>query len=75
MKTLIIVAVLLVVTVTLGFTFKTPTAQQWEYRFAGSMTENKANELGAQGWELVTVDSKPMMGGGAIGNYVFKRPK
>lgn len=75
MKTILVIAASLVLVVVLGFTFKSPSPTVWEYKFSDRMSESRANELGSQGWEIVTVDSKPMMGGGAIGTYVFKRPK
>lgn len=75
MKTLLIVAVLLVVAVTLGFTFKRPVPQSWEYHLEYKLDERKANQLGAEGWELVAGSSNP---GGLANNiiiWVFKRPK
>lgn len=48
---------------------------QWEYKFEYATREKKANELGAQGWELVAVSS---LGSGPTSNvaeYVFKRAK
>jgi hypothetical protein len=38
---------------------------QWEYRIEASLSQDKLNKLGADGWELIT--------GGPT--YFFKRPK
>jgi hypothetical protein len=42
----------------------------WEYKFEYSINEKKANELGAQGWELAGMTQN-----GALTAYVFKRQK
>ena len=53
-----------------------PQSQKaYEYKFEYKMNEKKANDLGAQGWELVTVGTSAT---GALINtqeYIFKRPK
>ena len=42
----------------------------WEYRVVSETDKISLNELGAQGWELVTVEM-----GGAQEVYYFKRTK
>jgi len=51
-----------------------PVPQTWEYKLEYKMNEKKANELGAQGWELAAISSG---GGGSsiTDGYMFKRPK
>ena len=45
-------------------------AQKWEYKFSHSINEKEANDLGDQGWELVSSEhSKNEM------EYIFKREK
>jgi hypothetical protein len=44
---------------------------QWEYKVESIPTEKKLNELGAQGWELVAVESSDRAGR----NCYFKRAK
>lgn len=63
-----------------GWTQTKPAHAQWEYKTAefalNSSTEQKLNELGAQGWELVSTQARSFSGG--TGNqiiYHFKRPK
>lgn len=73
MKNKLLLLILLLAVLTLGARFSTPT---YEYKFETSISEKKANELGAQGWELVAVDSRS--GGGtvvSITTFVFKRAK
>lgn len=36
--------------------FSAPTPVSYEYKFEYKCTEKKANELGSQGWELVSMD-------------------
>lgn len=70
---LLLIAVLVLAFLTIGARF-TPTT--YEYKFETSISEKKANELGAEGWELVGFDSRS--GGGTvvhITTFVFKRPK
>lgn len=76
MKILIAVAALVAVTVTLGFTFKRPVPQTWEYKLEFKMDEQKANRLGAEGWELAAIESTSTAGiAKNVPTYVFKRPK
>lgn len=50
--------------------------QQWEYKLEFKMSEKKANELGAQGWELAAIESTSTAGiGNNVPVYVFKRQK
>ena len=47
----------------------------WEYKFQYNVSEKKANDLGEQGWELVTIGA---LGSGLTSNvetFVFKRQK
>lgn len=74
MKTLLIALALLLSVAALGFSYQSPRTQ-FEYRFVVPCDEKKANSLAADGWELVTVESKPMVGAGAISTFIFKRPK
>jgi hypothetical protein len=47
-------------------------ATMWEYKVVrltgGTLTEEALNNLGAQGWELVTFTERD-------NSYIFKRPK
>ncbi|WP_160050764.1 hypothetical protein [Nocardiopsis sp. FR4] len=49
--------------------------QMWEYMVVEKMydPQKKLNELGAQGWELVGIDSTPTAKIGS--RYVLKRPR
>lgn len=58
--------------------FKTEAAQNnkvWEYKFEFSANEKKANDLGAQGWELVAIQSTGAGLGNNVPTYVYKREK
>jgi hypothetical protein len=46
---------------------------KWQYLtvFAGHMSDERLNEIGAQGWELAYIFSWDEHGGGA--NWLFKR--
>lgn len=72
MKRLTIIAVLLL-TVIVATAGSYPQPQQWEYKFEYSMRESKANELGKEGWELVSISLTS--GGSSVREYAFKRPK
>lgn len=48
----------------------TPAKVTWEYKVVSETEKISLNELGAQGWELVTVEM-----GGAQEVYYFKRMK
>ena len=47
-----------------------PTRVAWEYKIVNESDKVSLNDLGAQGWELVTVEM-----GGAQEVYYFKRAK
>jgi hypothetical protein len=59
-----------------GWTLQTKTV--WEYKVVNSnkgTPPKELNELGAEGWELVTVRD-PIFGGNSLNaEYIFKRPK
>ena len=71
---LLLVAILIVTILCAGFVFQNSTKpSQYEYKFEYAASEKKANELAAQGWELVAIESP-----GAnhpVATYVFKRAK
>lgn len=53
-----------------------PAAETWEYKIEYKISEKKANELGAQGWELAAIESPSAAGiGNNVPTYVFKRSK
>lgn len=48
----------------------------WEYKFEYGLNQKKANDLGAQGWELAAIESTSNAGmGNNVPVYVFKRAK
>jgi hypothetical protein len=49
---------------------QSPSRAVWEYKIVNESDKVSLNELGAQGWELVTVEM-----GGAQEVYYFKRAK
>ena len=49
--------------------------QSFEYKIEYKLSEKKANELGAQGWELVAMGSTGSGSSSNIIEYVFKRAK
>lgn len=70
---LIIVAVVLLASI--GATSH-PQRPVWEYKLEYKMNEKKANELGAQGWELAAIESSSSAGPGSnVPTYVFKRAR
>ena len=53
-----------------------PNLVIWEYKFEFQCTEKKANQLGAEGWELVAIQPPSNVGiSNNISTYVFKRAK
>lgn len=48
--------------------------QTWEYKFQFQCDEKKANNLAAEGWELVNMTSSGVGMATAV-NCAFKRPK
>lgn len=75
MKTVITVAllsILLFVTIAAS----QPQRSTWEYKLEYKMSERKANELGAQGWELAGIESASGTGlAGNVPTYIFKRQR
>ena len=70
MKKLITLAALcLLALASFGFT-QTAAPRQWEYKQIQDF--RNANALGAEGWELVAVETYPGAGGRG---YLFKRQK
>lgn len=65
---------LLTLALVIGILFTTAWAQQprtqWEYKVEWNGNEKKANTLGAEGWELIAVDTHVN-----VQSYVFKRAK
>lgn len=71
----ILLALLLVLSV-LSLSAIPQQPKQWEYKFEYTVNEKKANELGAQGWELTAIESTSGAGlGRNVPTYVFKRAK
>lgn len=81
--TVIVAAVLFGVVGWTGYGQKTQQqrAPRWDYKVVyvpgvRSMSEQTLNELGAQGWELVTFQALNNEGGTiGAGNYFFKRAR
>lgn len=65
-----LVAAVLLLLCVVGFQAARP---QYEYKFEHSPSENKTNDLAAQGWELVAIESAGA--GRIVPTYVFKRAK
>lgn len=74
MKTLLLIAVLLL-TVIVATAGNYPQQKTWEYKIEFNIREKKANELGAQGWELVAVGSAGSGPTSNVTEYVFKRAR
>lgn len=80
MKNKIYIALLALV---LGFYFvnsksqAAPSPATWEYKLVDSPSEKKCNELGAEGWELVTITTKGGSSSMSMTSplYAFKRAK
>lgn len=68
-KTLLALALILSI-LSISAATQQPKPQQWEYKFEWNIKEKKANELGAQGWELVSVNTITN-----VQEYAFKRAK
>jgi hypothetical protein len=62
------ITIALAVLALLSLAFVRPAPTQWEYK--DSIDFRKANQLGAEGWELAAVDC-----GNAVCRYLYKRPK
>ena len=58
---------------------QTSTVQKWEYTVLNkglvSVSEDKMNKAGNEGWELVAVETQQVNGQTTQVRYVFKRPK
>ena len=53
-----------------------PTTRIWEYRSEYNLNDEKLNELGAQGWELVsTAANCPKDSSSCYTNFYLKRAK
>jgi hypothetical protein len=68
---LLLTALLLVCLVGVGFQIR--PAQKWQYKVEHSPAENKINQLGEDGWELVAIQSPSQ--NILVSTYVFKRAK
>lgn len=64
------ILITLVLTIGLLFTVAAQPRTAWEYKVEWNASEKKANELGAQGWELIAVDTHSN-----VQSFVFKRAK
>lgn len=55
------------------------TLQKWEYKSVDkswvTVSEDKMNKLGNEGWELVAIETQEVSGQTTQVRYVFKRPK
>lgn len=76
MKNKILLAVLSAVCL-LTLAFQIRTAQKWEYKveYHGTISERKLNELGAEGWELVSTEISIKNGDSNVTSFYFKRYK
>jgi len=71
MRILLIVCLILAL-LTIGASKPSAPASAWEYKFEYKCTEKKANELAANGWELVAMSEGST---GIFSVCAFKRPK
>lgn len=69
----LLVLLLVASTFTVGLSFQAQPPPGYEYKFESAPTEKKANALGAEGWELVAIESQGQ--GRIVPTYVFKRRK
>ena len=69
---LLVITLLAVVFISVAWS---QSKSQWEYKFEYGISEKKANELGAQGWELCTASSAGSGIASNVETFVFKRPK
>jgi hypothetical protein len=72
-KQIILTLILVLSILSISSATQQPKAQQWEYKFDYKCRESKANELAAQGWELVAISES----GGMVSlqTCAFRRPK
>jgi hypothetical protein len=75
MKNKPFILALLVIAVLLFAGFAQTSKPQYEYKFENNISEQKANELGAQGWELVAAPTVISGGMHNVVAYVFKRAR
>lgn len=76
MKTKITLALLILVLLFNVAASQAPQRVTWEYKLEYGITPKKANELGAQGWELAAIESTSNAGiANNVPVYVFKRAK
>ena len=74
MRTKLLVVALLLCCVVLGLGARfQPENKQWEYRTEDLFTVERANQLGQQGWELVT--TVPTSNVPYHVRYIFKRAR
>jgi hypothetical protein len=66
----LILSILLIVGWTVYGQRSTPQRPVWEYKIANNLSDQQLNELGSQGWEMVTAT----VGGGNY-TFYFKRAK
>jgi hypothetical protein len=68
-RNILVALVLLAVFLLGGFTFAQTIKQQWEYKVENGVAEKRFNDLGSQGWELVSCGQF----NGGMPYCVFKR--
>lgn len=74
MKTkILIIAIILSTLFVTAWTVQNAPQKIFEYKYEDKPSEKKANDLGADGWELVAIQSATSNNYSAI--YVFKREK
>jgi len=73
MKTLILFLVLCLTLLSISAIAQ--PQKTWEYKFEYNVSEKKANELGQQGWELVTIGAPGSGPTSNVETFVFKRQK
>lgn len=66
-KRITLVALLLVSLLCVGFARQSRPQIQWEYKIEKDADEKRLNQLGAEGWELVTLDR----GTGSLSRSMF----
>lgn len=74
MKRILLSLTLVLSILTIAWANQQPKTQQWEYKLEFKISEKKANELAAQGWELVGAGSENA-GPVSVSFLMFKRPK
>lgn len=69
----LVIALLLVCAITV-MAQQPQTTNKWEYKFEHKVSEKRANELAAQGWELTAIGNEAEGVMASIPFMVFKRP-